>query len=444
MKIITFVNFNFFYIYIILYVVSLILNDFLFGQNYYDLFEELKFFNSDIQKVFNTHYFFHQIIFHLFTTLFAILLLFIKNKFFSIKNGESTFSKYKIKLIYNNPEEEVKSKISFKFYILTIVIMIIEEQFLDKIFFYLFPNVDFWMIELIIVSYISSKMFNCKIYKHQKFGLYMNAVFPLILKIITIIIINDNNKYLLLGLIIYLILIILRSFINSKIKYYMDLKYIYEEKILILYGLLGTIIFLVYSIITTFISFQIEGYEKNECKSYSNESMFLENITQYFQIYSCEEFVKNIVTELLLELGFIITGSILHFFKKYFSLLVIKYLTPVHIIFSFPLYYMYDKWFLMIYHFIIKKKSFKRKITDELIKFCLDLFGDIISIVCYMVYLEILEFHCCKLDYNIKKNIIKRSIIDAQNIDNTINSEDFKEIEEEINKDLNISNNLLN
>ena len=36
----------------------------------------------------------------------------------------------------------------------TIVIMIIEEQFLDKIFFYLFPNVDFWMIELIIVSYI--------------------------------------------------------------------------------------------------------------------------------------------------------------------------------------------------------------------------------------------------------------------------------------------------
>ena len=35
--------------------------------------------------------------------------------------------------------------------------------------------------------------------------------------------------------------------------------------------------------------------------------------------------------------------------------------------------------------------------------------GDIISIIGFLIYLEIIELHFCNLDYNLKNNIINRS-----------------------------------
>ena len=436
MKIISFGKCNKFYVYIMFYVISLILNDFLLGQSYYDTFIEIKFFSSDIQKIFNTHYFFHQIIFHFDLIILAYLLFLIKKKYFSTKSKRN-LSEDKIKLIYNDPEKAIKSRISLSFYILTIFIMIIEDQLLEKIFPYLFSYVDFWMIELIMVSYICSNMFNFKLYQHQKLSFYMNAIFPMVLKIVTVI--QSKIEYLLIfGIIIYLHLILLRSIVNTKVKYYMDLKYISEEKILILYGFLGTIIFLFYSIITTLISENIFEYKKDKCSPYYDKSMFFENIKQYFEIRLCNGFN---LCELFKELGMIILGSFFLFCKKYFFLLVIKFFTPAHIIFSYPLYFMLVKLILMLNNKIRLKTFFKTKKQKNIEKVFLDISGDIISIIWYIIYLEIIEFHCCKLDYNIKKNIIKRSIVDSLNFNDSLTTETCKEYNDEIKEDLNISFN---
>ena len=340
------------------------------------------------------------------------------NKIFN-SNRKRSLSKFKY--LYYDYEKEIKTKISFIDYILTVFIMIIEEQFLEKIFFYLFSYVDFWMIELVIITYINSKTFNSKIYKHHMLAIILNVTIPLILKIITIIYsdkkIDSNKNYLMLilGIIIYLIAIILRSLINSRIKYYMDLKYISEEKILILYGFLGGVLFLIYSIITSILH-----KKEDKCLPYFDKTMFLENISQYFQIFSCKGFTE---IELFKELLIVFIGSVCLFYKKYLFLLIIKYLTPVHIIFSYSMYYLFDKLLLILNTLINLGSFFKTKKITLKTKFILDISGDIISILCYIIYLEVIEFLCCKLDYNIKYNIIMRSIKDVNNVDETFSTE---------------------
>ena len=430
MKFISFGKLNIYYLYILFFIVFLILNNFLLGENYYNLFSERKFFPSEIQKVFNTHYFVHEIAFHFNSILLAYFQIFIIKKFFSRKVNKRIPSKNKIVLIHIDAEEEIKSGISNEFYFLTILTMIIEDQLLEKIFGYVFPNVDFWMIELIIVSYINSKVFNFKIYKHQKCAIYINATFPLILKIVTIIHDKVQKNYLVFfEIIIYINLIIFRSVVNTKIKFYMDIKYISIEKILIHYGIIGTIIFLVYSLITTFISNKIYNYttEIEFCESFSNKNIFFENIKQYFKIFSkCKDFK---IVEYFYELGYIIIGSILLYGKKYCYLSIIKFFTPTHVIFSYPLFYMFDKLILMINTLIRKHKPFETTDLIKIEKFCLDISGDLISILCYMIYLEIIIFHCYKLDYNIKENIIERGIndikiTDTTNLDESRNGDD--------------------
>ena len=44
---------------------------------------------------------------------------------------------------------------------------------------------DFWMLELIIISFFMIKILNIKLYKHQKLMLFL-MIIPLILKVMTI------------------------------------------------------------------------------------------------------------------------------------------------------------------------------------------------------------------------------------------------------------------
>ena len=48
--------------------------------------------------------------------------------------------------------------------------------------------------------------------------------------------------------------------------------------------------------------------------------------------------------------------------------------------------------------------------------FFVDLSGDLLSLLGFLVYLEIIVLHFCKLDYNIKENIMRRGKKDYTNI----------------------------
>ena len=43
-------------------------------------------------------------------------------------------------------------------------------------------------------------------------------------------------------------------------------------------------------------------------------------------------------------------------------------------------------------------------------KFTLDVSGDLLSIIGFLVYLEIIELNFCNLDYNLRKTIMEKAI----------------------------------
>ena len=125
-------------------------------------------------------------------------------------------------------------------------------------------DLDFWFFELLLVSIFSSKTLNLKLYSHQKLAIFFNSTLCLT-KIAPIILsFRDGNskEYLwytedafykmFFGIIIYFCLISIRSYVNTQIKVYIDLKYVSTTKLLILYGFFGTIIYTIICLITTF------------------------------------------------------------------------------------------------------------------------------------------------------------------------------------------------
>ena len=96
---------------------------------------------------------------------------------------------------------------------------------------------------------------------------------------------------------------------------------------------------------------------------------------------------------------------------------MIKYLTPVHLIFSFQIFYFFQKLVLVLYNWIKFDLTIKSKIKFILPKFILDMTGDFLSFFGFLIYLEMIELKCGNLHYNTKKNIIKRSFDESYGIE---------------------------
>ena len=64
--------------------------------------------------------------------------------------------------------------------------------------------------------------------------------------------------------------------------------------------------------------------------------------------------------------------------------------------------------------------------------FLLDLSGNFIAIFGFLIYLELIELRCCKLNYNLREAISKRSIDD---IKQSIGYEGFNEEDEQSEKE---------
>ena len=201
-------------------------------------------------------------------------------------------------------------------------------------------------------------MFKIDIFKHQKCSTYFISIFCTILKIIALILnnvndferpkvppegseppdekgpppIEENNNFIykgnipviIFGLLIYLFIITIRSYSNCKIKWHFDVNYIPKGKLLMFYGLIGTIICVISCIITTFID-----CNKTWCRVRDKENnlMYYDSFKIYFK-YLFNSRISTIFLNILLILFF----GTSFFFKSYFFVLVIKHLTPVHII----------------------------------------------------------------------------------------------------------------
>jgi hypothetical protein len=270
--------------------------------------------------------------------------------------------------------------------------------------------------------------------------------------------------YVIFGIIIYFALISIRSYVNCKIKVYMDLKYISANKLLILYGFFGTIIYTIICLITTsdecthssiFFNAELDSSTKNYiCKvpynycfadsqfnlTKNKEISFLDNFYIYFMTFKYSN-----VLEIIKEIIIIILAGITYFYYKYFCLMIIKYLSPIHYIFSNEIYFSFKKIALPINTLINEGSFFASKQIEYIIpKYILDTSGDFLSLIGFLVFLELIELNFCDFNINLRRKIMDRSEFDSislleEDFDDDDDNDNDNNKEEEDNKGNNIN-----
>jgi hypothetical protein len=291
------------------------------------------------------------------------------------------------------------------------------------------------------------------------------TVIPLLLKVVTIILsffdekINENkdNKYyredigleipyvenfwlIPIGIVIYSCLIVLKAYISTKLKWYMDKKYISSYKLLILYGLMGTLFYSILCTISTFFECEkTNDTTKNvvdyfcEVKDNPPINSTLNETTKYLANYKLYFTSTTNIGEILFEILAVFLGASSFFFYKYLCLMIIKYLSPIHLMFAIPPFYFVAKLFMLAYTYLFygPENKFNDNYTFK-IKFILDSIGDIFCTISNLIYLEILELNFCNLNYNLREAITERGLLDIYGDDEIdIFNEDNDENQEE-------------
>ena len=451
------------YMFIILVIIFSLVKDFALGSANVVTFQYLKALEA---KNLSNCFLARNTLCYLFSILLGLFFYSIQTKYRGEdENNKSSkilqanslraVSSGNIVLIYT--EKEMVNYPNYKILII-IFLWIIDEQLLSY-FKDIFLHLDFWMLELIVVHFFMKKILKRKFYEHQKLMLWFCA-FPLLLKSATIILSffdennyikkedkNNPNKYkysdkvdklkiiyveyiwlLPVGIIIYFILMVLGAYINTKIKWLIDRRYISSSKIFVLYNFIGFIFCLIVVVIVN--NFPCSD-DKNQytfydyfCTVNNDNKKYIDNI--YFYCFSFK-----IIEDSNYEIIAIFLGIISFGLYQFFCLRVIELLTPIHLIFSYPIYYVFNKAYLFILNYIKSDNHFfylsDIKYSD--IKLILDYSSDFVSIIGYLIYLEIIELHFCGLDYNIRINIFERGILDMgeNNLNNSFKIENQSE-----------------
>ena len=412
-------------------------------------------------KKFSEHFLINNIFSYSFTFILSFILYKIERKnlgrnSLKEKDNEENSSLSTIKYIHNVSNNVYLSNKALLLFLIIILLWIIIENLIKLFSFLKLKDLDFWMFEIIIITYLIKIKYKKKIYLHHKVIIFLNLIIVALFKIIAIILsfaddcnksndyfysynynytsnnfnmclseeelksFNENNTeynltgglkhyyvknffFFAIGIIGYLIVMTLRSYINLEIKEKMDVKYISEKKILILYGLMGATINFIICIITTFVKCKDKTKDRDIydyiCKVKYNDTLYFDSFIAFF---------KPNYNPLILILKTIF-GSIFFSLNRYFSILIIKNFTPVHLIFTFPIYFLILKIFLIIFT-LVKEQSFFSNNRMHFIewKFSLDFLEEILSSIGFLVYLEIIELNFCKLNYNLKRNISDR------------------------------------
>ena len=434
--------FNHYYLYILIIIISSNVSDLIYGINHNETFATVRISSEDFSK----HYLIHELWNYFGTLIISLCLSIYENNKLSDKTNRQE-KKGWIKLIYNNSNNN-NYDITSRFvilYFLKIWIWVFVDQIIEySIFLMIFQDLDFWMLELFFLSYLNKIMsYRIKIYRHQELAMYLSII-PSLLKVGSIVLsfcdeTYDKNNYngnlpiyytkypelIAFGIILYFVLILLRSYVNLSIKWFMDIKYVSHFKILTVFGFWGTFFYFIICLISSFVD--CGDYEfckylaKVQVQQNNTTNRYFDNFKVYSQNFNGS---KKIIREILV----IFFGIASFFFNKLGSLLVIKYLTPVHVIFSMPFKYLLQK--IVSFSCSLLKSNRKYISTDEykIYKLILDTLGDVISSIVFLIYLELIVFKCFNYDYDIKNNIIKRSFADAKEINDDNESSNYNEI----------------
>ena len=476
---IKFNQFNTYFKYILLTIIFRYFNICLLGYNHNDTFEKVSLIDFlydrfDVEsKIDLSNFKISELLFNfigifIFSFFTRLYELYISGKhikyFFQIndpflvaqrKVSQSDFNTVNIDLenmgsknIFNKFKNLIVNNTSSFIYLIIFFIWVTQEV-LILLFSDFLKDIDYWYFEILIVTIIYSNIFLKQIYNHQKLAIIINLI-PCIFKTATIILRFESDEptiyteYPLLipaGIILYLLLIAISAFINCSIKSFLDLKYISTSQLLIFYSLVGISICSLTCIINTYIpcsdNVNPSFINTNMCKVDFHNKLYFDNLKLYFSSFVEEDYPVKVIRIII-----IITDSITLFLKQYFYILVIRYTDPVHITFAPPIFFIIKKIVLVSNNLIIDKTFFLYTSNFKPSRFFLDLSGDIVCFIGFLIYLEIIELNIFGLNYNLRINIIRRgtendlsvfdinSFLEEEDEDNNSNSSGVNELRE--------------
>ena len=257
-----------------------------------------------------------------------------------------------IQLIYNDINEfNIASGLSIG---LITILLALSVEIMNQLYVMNLRGLDFWMFEILFISFISHLMFGKQVYKHKKFAICFITVIPCLFKILSIIAIikTDEEKTIFkeykalvipLGIFVFLLATLLRDYSICKIKYFLDYKYASINRILIIYGFYGSLICFISSTISTVTKCKdVEEFKNialichvNITKN-DNEALYYDHFKDYFKDIWRDNRVagENCIYIILMILKIFISYLI-----KLFSILIIKKLNQVYLICSTSIFY---------------------------------------------------------------------------------------------------------
>jgi hypothetical protein len=233
--------------------------------------------------------------------------------------------------------------------------------------------------------------------------------------------VKDKNIYkkhlgfwfLPIGLIIHFVYVSLNSYICSKMKWLMDSKYISLGKLLMTYSIAGFIFNIIVCVVLTFI----KCWGKTAvyfCKIKDEDNSYLENIFLFYEdilVIYMENKNDFIYASIIIFVDMITYSLYIFFFLS-----ILKNLAPEYFFFLGSITGVLSQIIMMIknkvsegYFFAQEGKDFKLLLT----KFLFNIIGNYLAVIGFLVYLEIIELNFCNLDYNIRRKIMERSILES-------------------------------
>ena len=337
-------------------------------------------------------------------------------------------------------------------------------------------NASLWNIEIALMMIINSIIFNNRMGKHHYVSIFLFAGFLSLLQIIYMLsprtkhsdcnttkecqekYLYDNNIiqiitikfggfYVVLMFLLYITSYILRDISWVKSKFLMDVKSIKTFKIILSFGIVGSLLVIIilttssfipcntlYNIIqenNTFIDIangnNTIDFNKQICNliRYNKEkkelNFYYDNIFIFFEEIKDKIIYKDTFKEKYSEIFSVFLYFVINIGITFSHSIMLINIDAIVLLVSNN----FNNFLERFFYFILNKGKEDNLRLDI---FLLLEIEEIIAICGYMIHMELLELKFCKLDYDLKENIILRSIDDSTN---AIYREEEEEEEEE-------------
>ena len=411
-------EFNYFYLYVLYCILTHFIVHSLISLDSLNKVFDVEFF---FELILNKHPFVESLYQYLGFIFFGLLFYFFfvvrKKKTKNSKDNkdkkenEGDNSNKSDSLIYNDINRVEISNASVVKLLIVCFLLFFQMEIYDILYSFNFYDFDFWIFNIIFTLIFMYKIFKIKPFQHH----YLSLIFIILIGLILILIatfIPDKTTggnayknvekvliYQLFAIFIILFFIIIScstAFARVEVKKIMEIKYISPLKLIILIGFIGLII----TSLSLVISSNVECKEglKDYCKVYLAEN----SQTKYYDSFPI--YISNLnardTTKFWIEISILYPLIIFgRFIKFYFELLILYYLNPVFVLISDDFYYAIKNLF-----FILQDDA----------KVYLKIPANIVAIIGYCIYLEIIELRFCGLNKNLRKHIRKRSKTDNE------------------------------